>query len=224
MGKLDQSLKIGEEVLRLRRKLWGNEYEFTLVSMNNLGLVYRDLGRSKDALLCFEEAERIARRTLGEDSPSTLSYRHNRALACADLGRWDEALALFSECLATRRRILGQRHLSTLKTEHGIAGILRKSGKYTESRKLSESILERLTTGMAEDHSFRGNVLMNLGRCLTALGEYPEAERTLREAQAIFLKKVGPEHRFSRAAARALEELLERKTSAQAHERNPSAD
>jgi tetratricopeptide (TPR) repeat protein len=222
MGKLDQSLKIGEEVLRLRRKLWGDEYEFTLVSMNHLGLLYRDLGRPKDALPLFEEAERIARRTLGEDSPSTLSYKHNRALACADLGRRDEALAHFSEVLAKRRIILGDRHLTTLKTEYGIAALLRKAGQFQESRKRSESILERLETGMARDHSFRGNVLMNLGRCLTALGEYPEAERTLREAQAIFLKKVGPEHRFSRAAAGALEELG--RTRAQAPESNPNAD
>ena len=43
-----------------RRRIWGDEYEFTLVSMNNLGLLYRDLGRPEDALPLFEEAERIA--------------------------------------------------------------------------------------------------------------------------------------------------------------------
>ena len=221
VGKLDQAAEIGENVLKLRRKLWGDEYEFTLVSMNNLGLTYRDLGRPEVALPLFEEAERIARRTLGEDSPSALSYKHNRALVCADLGRPEEALGLFSECLARRRTILGDSHIATLKTEHGMATVMFKSGKYDESRKISESILGRLGASISEDHSFRGNVLVNLGRCLTASGEYLEAERTLREAQAIFLKKVGPEHRFSRAAAKALEELLERKARAQAQERNP---
>lgn len=162
------------------------------------------------------------RQTLGDDSPATLSYTHNRALACADLGRPEEALDLLSECLARRRRILGDRHMSTLKTERGIASVLLKCGKYKESREISESILARLGTSAAVDHTFRGNVLVNLGKCLTAAGEYPEAERALRKARAIFLKKVGPQHRFSRAAAEALEELLERKARTQAQETIPS--
>jgi tetratricopeptide (TPR) repeat protein len=211
MGKLDRARDIGEEVLDLRRRLWGDEYEFTLVSMNNLGLVYRDLGRPADALRLFEQGERIAMRTRGDDHPSLLRYKHNRALACADLGRREEALRLHSECLAGERRILGEGHLSTLHTESGIATLLFKMARYDESIRISESILGRGGTSIAGDHSFRGIVLVNLGRCLTATGRYPEAERALREAGAIFSKKFGPEHKSSRAAADALRELVERK-------------
>jgi tetratricopeptide (TPR) repeat protein len=222
MGKLDLAQKMCEEVLKLRRKLWGNEYEFTLVSMNQLGLLYRDLGRKEEALKLFEEAERIARRTQSENSPAALSYKHNLALACADLDRIEEAVSHFSECLDRRVKILGRRHLSTLKTEYGIASLFRRLGHYDRSRSRSESILERLAMGTPEDHSFRGNVLLNLGRCLTALGEYSKAEQTLREAQEIFLKKMGPQHRFSRSAERALEELQDRKLSDQDREDSPS--
>jgi serine/threonine protein kinase len=222
MGKLDRAREIGESVLSLRRRLWGDEYEFTLVSMNNLGLLYRDLGRPADALRFFEEVERINRRTRGEDHPATLTNKHNRAMALADLGRREEALRQLSECLAAERRILGESHPATLKTEFSIATLMFKMGQHAESIRISESILGRLGTRIAGDHSFRGNVLVNLGRCFTATGKYPEAERALREAQAIFSKKVGPEHRFSRDAAKALAELLERKARPQAEEGNPS--
>jgi tetratricopeptide (TPR) repeat protein/tRNA A-37 threonylcarbamoyl transferase component Bud32 len=211
MGRCDEAIEIGEKVLKIRRRIWGKEYEFTLVSMNNLGGLYLDVGRPEEALPLFEAAEEIAIRTIGADQPSTLTYKHNRAMACSDLGRWQEALDHFNPCLARKRKLLGDNHLSALRTELGIATVKLSMGQCEESRRLSESILERLGTTIAEDHSFRGKVLLNLGRCFTAIGEYSQAERTLREARAILIKKLGPEHRQSRAAAKALEELLERK-------------
>jgi tetratricopeptide (TPR) repeat protein len=221
MRKFDQALEIGLKVLELRRKIWGDEYEFTLVSMNNLGLLYREMGRHEEALALFEGAERIARRTLGENHPSTLAMQHNIAYEFQELGRWEEALGRFSECLARRRKLLGDGHLSTLKSDFGLATVLFELAKYEESRERSESILGRLGAGIARDYTFRGRILVNLGRCLTASGRYPEAERTLQEAQVILLKKVGPEHRFSRAASKALEELSDRKKRATFHENNP---
>ncbi len=223
MGKLDQALEIEENVLRLRREHWGDAYKFTQVSLNNLGLMYRDLGRSEESLPLFEEAERIAKRTLGEDHPYTLTYQQNHALACADLGRREEALGRFSECLDRRRRVLGDNHLSTLHTEHHLAAVLFRLGQHEESRKRSESILDRLGTSLAGDHSFRGDVLVNLGKCLAATEKYPEAERALREGQAILLKKLGPEHRSCREAAKALEELLKRKPRMQTEGQRPAA-
>ncbi len=142
-------------------------------------------------------------------------------MACADLGRREEALGRFSECLDRRRKVLGANHISTLQTEHQVAAVLFSLGLYEESRKRSEAILSRLETSLAGDHSFRGNVLVNLGKCLTATGKYPEAERALREGQAILLKKLGPGHRSCREAVKALEELLERKTRTQTEGKRP---
>jgi serine/threonine protein kinase len=210
-GLLDRALDIENKVLDVRRRKWGDEYEFTLVSLNNLGLLYRDLARPEEALPLFEEAERIAKRTLGEQHSSTLTYLHNRALVCMDLKRWPEAQRLHSECLARKRRILGENHLSTLQTESNMAAVILELGKPDEARKRLESILGRLGGGIAQDHPFRGIVLVRIGKCFTALEKYQEAEQTLRQAQALLLKKVGPKHRFSGAAAEALKELLDRK-------------
>jgi hypothetical protein len=88
--------------------------------------------------------------------------------------------------------------------------------QYEESRKLSESIVARLGTTIAKNHSFRGKVLLNLGKCFTAIGDYSQAERTLQEARAILIEKLGSRHRKSRAAEEALEELRRRKTRTQA--------
>jgi tetratricopeptide (TPR) repeat protein len=218
MRKFDKALEIGLKVLELRRKIWGDEYEFTLVSMNNLGLLYREMRRPEEALHLFEKAERIGRRTLGENHPSTLTYRHNIAYEFEELGRLDEALDGFSVCLAARRKVLGDGHPSTLRSDFGVALVQLELGKYAESRQRSESILRRMGSGIARDHTFRGRVLVNLGMCLTALGRYPEAEHTLQEGREILLKKVGPEHRFSRTAASALEELSDRRKTEESQE------
>jgi tetratricopeptide (TPR) repeat protein len=100
----------------------------------------------------------------------------------------EEALRRFTECLGRTRKILGDDHHSTLQTELGLATVLYNLGRYEESRSRSESIVRRLGTSLAGDHSLRGKVLLNLGKCLAATGEYPEAEGTLREARAILLK------------------------------------
>jgi serine/threonine protein kinase/tetratricopeptide (TPR) repeat protein len=216
MGKPERAVVIAEAVLRLRRRIWGDEYAFTLVSMNNLGVIYRDMGRPADALAMFQEVERIERRTLGEDHLKTLGAGHNIALACADLGRHEEALRRFTECLGRTRKILGDVHHSTLQTELGLATVLYSLGRYEESRSRSESILRRLGTSLPGDHSFHGKVLLNLGKCLAATGEYPESARMLSEARAILLKKFGPGHRSSREAAKALDDVLQRKARADA--------
>jgi tetratricopeptide (TPR) repeat protein/tRNA A-37 threonylcarbamoyl transferase component Bud32 len=212
MGKLDQAEEIIRKVLDTRRRTWGDEYEFTLVAVNRLGLLYRDSGRPEESLPLFEQAEQIAKRTLGELHPSTLRYMHNRALSYADLKRWGEAQSLFSECLTKKRKLLGDNHPSTLQTEYAVADIMFNIGKYDESRNMFESILERQETNSAKDRSFRGTVLVKLGKCFTALEKYQEAEQTLQRAQKLLLEKLGPNHRSSRAAAVALEELLDRKT------------
>ena len=95
-------------------------------------------------------------------------------------------------------------------TEHGLARVLYGLGKYDDARNRCESILGRLGADIAEDHTFRGIVFVWLGKCLTALERYQEAEPTLQKAQALLLKKVGPGHKLARTAAEALEELRQR--------------
>lgn len=206
-GRLKEALKNVQDVLAVRRQLWGEEYEYTLVSMNGLGLVYRDLGRPEEALPLFEEAERIAKNTLGENHTSRLTYLHNMALILSEIGRGHEAQELFVECLARRQTVLGEDHPSTLITEHNLAGVLLDDRDYAGARDRLESVLKRMDGKFAEDHTLRGRVLVKLGRCLASLGERDDAERTLRESQALLSKKVGPAHKYTLDAAKALEEL-----------------
>ncbi len=212
-GKLHQALEITKKVLAIRRRLWGDEYESTLVSMNGLGLLYLELDRPEESLVLFEQAEQIARRTLGENHTSTLVYKHNRALACTALKRWSEARTLFSECLSKNQEVLGINHLGTLQSEFCLARVLYNVGEFDEARERFDSILARLGPGIPRDHSFRGAVLLGLGKCLTALDEYQLAEETLQDAGAL-LRKLGPSHQLSRAASEAIEELNKRKARA----------
>jgi tetratricopeptide (TPR) repeat protein len=208
-GEFDQALKIGSEVLEERRRRWGDKYEFTLVSMNNLGTVYRDLGRPEEALPLFEQAEATARRTLGDARPSTLVYQRNRGLACADLGRWQEARGHLSNALAGLRQVLGENHRYTLNTEHGLARVLLGLGKPAEAQERLESILARLGPDSAGDDSFRGLVLVTLGKCCTALGQYQDAEQALQEARTLLSRKLKTKHPYVRAAEEAIADWLE---------------
>ena len=121
---LEESRKLHEETLRIRRRVLGPAHPDTLRSMNNLAATLLAQGRYAEAQKLFEEVVEIKERTLGRDHPDTLLSINNLAAMLMNLGHLDEARKLLEEAIERNRERLGPNHPETLKSMGSLAWTL----------------------------------------------------------------------------------------------------
>ena len=86
--------------------------EYT-TALNNLAVIYKNVGRYSDAEPLYGAALSITRRLLGEDHSDTASSLNNLAGLYNAQSRYSEAGPLFEDALSIRRRVLGADHPDT---------------------------------------------------------------------------------------------------------------
>ncbi len=101
------------KTLEIKRRVLGEEHPSTLVSMNNLALVYSRQGRYDEAEPLYLQTLEIRQRVLGEEHPDTLRSMNNLADLHHHQRRFDEAATLFEETVARARRAWPGRHWMT---------------------------------------------------------------------------------------------------------------
>ena len=73
--------------MKISKRVLSEEYPFTLSSMVNLAVIYRNQGRWKEAEELQVQVIKISKRMLGEEHPFTLSSMVNLAATYRNQGR-----------------------------------------------------------------------------------------------------------------------------------------
>jgi hypothetical protein len=115
---------LAQDTLDRRRRVLGEDHLDTLISVNNLGVFLRDLGRLHAARDLHQDALDSMLRVLGEDHPRTLFSANNLAADLRAIGQVHAARDLDQDTLDRRRRILGQDHPDTLTSADNLAADL----------------------------------------------------------------------------------------------------
>ncbi|KAH8823425.1 Tetratricopeptide repeat-domain-containing protein [Flagelloscypha sp. PMI_526] len=92
----------------------GEKHPDTLKTVNNLAVIYSDLGKPRDSVKLLEQALRLRTEILGERHPQTLTSMGSMAIAYLELGQHSEALKLGKQALELRTQTLGEKHLVAL--------------------------------------------------------------------------------------------------------------
>jgi tetratricopeptide (TPR) repeat protein len=152
-------------------------------ALNNLGLRYKELGQSEEALKPTEEAVTI-RRELSQSNPTFLPdlamALNNLGLHYSNLDRLEEALKLTEEALRIRRKLSQSNpaFLSDLANSLGAYGIVqRKAEEYQAAR---DSFREGLAVLLPLLQDYR-DALLPLAQTLA--GDYLETLRQLGQEQ-----------------------------------------
>jgi tetratricopeptide (TPR) repeat protein len=120
---LDEALKLGEEVLALKRKVLGVKHHDTLNAMENLAIFYDAVGRRDESLKLKQQILDLCLEVLGPNHPGTLEAMSVLAKGYAEAGRWNEVLKLAEKTLALDRKALGSQDPVTLKAMNNLAWI-----------------------------------------------------------------------------------------------------
>jgi len=174
-------LPLFEEVLRVSRKVDGDDDVNTLISMSNLAALHQKMGNHHLALPLFEEALEAQRRTIGATAPDTLLTLNNLAMHHLRTERFSISLPLAEKALKYRRKTLGRNHADTLESIHNL-GLLQWHMAHGEYVSFTN----------AKDHEGECNV-SGMERASVLLGESLEGRRRV----------LGEDHPLTKESVRA---------------------
>jgi tetratricopeptide (TPR) repeat protein/tRNA A-37 threonylcarbamoyl transferase component Bud32 len=193
-GLLDAAQPLEERALSIRRKVLGDDHPDTLRSINALGNLLAQRGKSADAEVLLREATDRRRRVLGEEHTDTLTSINNLGLTFSDQGKWNEAERSFREVVEKRRRGQGDEHPRTLRALNDLAWALWNEGKLNEAEPYLREILEKRRRVLGEDDPDTISSANNLALALQEEGKLSEAEPYFREALIKNRRVLGEEH------------------------------
>jgi len=174
-GQFKQALPLAEQAYHLRKEVLGERHLDTLLSLNDLAEIYRNLGRLSKALLLHKKAYRLFKDVLGEKDPNTLLSLNNLAGIYRDLGRLSKALLLFEKVYRFRKEVLGEEHPDTLTSLNNLAIIYQDLSRFSEALPLFEKAYRLSSEVLGEKHPDTLTSLGNLAETYRNLGRLSKA-------------------------------------------------
>jgi tetratricopeptide (TPR) repeat protein len=144
--------------------------------LNNIGLVYADLGKKQDALRYYEQSLPLSR-AVGDRAGEAATF-NNIAMVYAAFDEKQEALRYYEQSLPLRRAV-GDR-AGEAQTLNNIGAVYAALGEKQDAlRYFDQSLPLRRAVG---DRAGEANTLSNIGAVYSALGEKQEALRYYEQA------------------------------------------
>lgn len=112
-GHYAEAETLNKEALAVYERICGLSNIETLVSMNNLAVIYAEQELYEKALPLYEEVVRRMVDSRGDEDLETVQAKMDYATILRDAGRYEEAMSLHRVVLEARTRFLGESHVAT---------------------------------------------------------------------------------------------------------------
>lgn len=147
--------------------------------LNDMGLLYRQIGDIEQAVTYFRQANEIHERSLGPNHPLTCTSLTNLAQAYSGLGRHVEAEKLLREALSRTRATVGLDPVETAEALSNLAVELLETNQGKEAATLLEEAVPLFVAEQA-----RATAEGNLASAYQQIGEYAKARAHFEQALA----------------------------------------
>jgi CHAT domain-containing protein/tetratricopeptide (TPR) repeat protein len=176
------------QVLQIRKELCGVEHYHYAISLNNLAVLYQDMGFHARSVPLLQQASRIYRRTLGDEHPAHATVLNNLGLAYEQLGLYGKAESLLEEALRVRKGVLGDRNPLYAQTLNNLGMVYDAVGKYAQARRAYQEALRVYERGEKETNPDYPGSLFNLADLYGKMGLFARAESLFEQARRIYEK------------------------------------
>jgi len=181
LGDRVQGLALTEQAVELGQEL---DQNLTMQAMNNMAMVYRDIGRPQDALRLYEQALPILKEV--GDRAQEATTLNNMAAVYSTIGRPQDAFRLYEQALPILKEV-GDRAQEAA-TLSNIARVYRDIGRPQDALRLYEQALPILKE--VGDRAGEATTLNNMAPVYRDIGRPQDALRLYEQALPI-LKEVG---------------------------------
>jgi tetratricopeptide (TPR) repeat protein len=182
MERFDQALENGEKSAEVYRRTLGERSREAVDALQRIGTIYRCQGKIEKALETTEESLKILIETVGPEHHLVANAYSTMGICYGQMKRLDEARATHEEALRIYRMMGGDGTdpknggSFAVATALGNLGILLcEQQKYDEARANYEEALGIFRRIHGEKHPTVADCFLNIGRILTAKGQFEEA-------------------------------------------------
>jgi len=194
MGDLAGARRYLEEALAIFTRVLGPQHPNTAASLNNMGLLLKEMRDLAGARPYLEEALAIWRKEFGLEHPHTAQSLNNLGVLLTAMGDLVGARPHLEEALAIRKKVLDPEHPHMAESSNNLGGLLRAMGDLAGARPYLEETLAIRRNVLGSKHPDTATSLSNLGCLLWDMGDLAGARPYLEEASAIRKRVLGLEH------------------------------
>ncbi|MBB5959187.1 cellulose biosynthesis protein BcsQ/tetratricopeptide (TPR) repeat protein [Saccharothrix tamanrassetensis] len=203
-GDAAGALALEEDNFRRRKRLFGERDEFTWVTLAQIGLYQRELGRYPEALEALLGASQKLQSLRPELNRTQIGVYWNYAIALRLAGRTRAAKERTGKALRDYREVIGPDHPYTLGCALSFAADHRRVGGDPElAVELARTALTGFQglEGILEHHPFIALCRLGLGLALRAAGDHTGAVDCVAVAAETLRTRLGDTHPWTLAAA-----------------------
>jgi tetratricopeptide (TPR) repeat protein len=182
------------QVMKIRKKRFGEMHQLTLTSMADLASTFMKQGNFEEAESLLIQVLNLYTKLLGPEHPDTLANMNNLALTFSDQGKIEEAEKLNMQVLNLCTKLLGPEHPDTLTSMNNFASSFGMQGKSEEAEKLQMKVFSLCRKLLGLEHPDTLITMSNLASTFSDQGKIEEAERLDMEVLNLRTKLLGPEH------------------------------
>ncbi len=192
-GDLDGAREHFDRALVLHRRWNGEHHPDTIAVDANLGALAQQQGRLADAIEHYRRALRAQRALSGDRHPRTITYLAGIGTLQTQLRAFDDARATLQEAIALAREAHGDDAHPDFVTLLGHqATLARETSDLERARSLQTRALRMAREIWDDDTIEIAAIRDQLGRTLTARGDYAAARDALESALATYRAQLEP--------------------------------
>lgn len=205
-GHYKESIELGEQIVKTRETILGDEDLFTLSARLNLGRSYLSSpDRYQDALSLFEHVVEATTRILGHENQNTLSSMHNLAQTYSVVNRFQDAMKLHEQVLKTRKRILGDEHKDTLTSMYGLAMSYSALARPDDALILAQHVLDTRRRDLGDEHPSTLRTMGIVATIYSRIGRREDGIKLGTQALEISKRVLGDEDSYTHWLRTALD-------------------
>jgi len=183
-GEYARTLEVSREALALLEELHPRPHPARIGELNTLASTLTELKQLDEAQSVHERLLKEARAVYGPENAATVLFEHNGGALDEARGDLAAAEATYTRGFARLRGLLGLQHPNTIRALVHLSAVVGRQGRYADVRALFEQCEQDLSDRFGPDHALVLFTRARRGQACEALGDFDEAERLLRAAQA----------------------------------------
>ncbi len=165
-----------------------------LNAANNLGILYSDQGKMKEAEEMYLRALAGKEKARGPEHKSTLDTVNNLGLLYKNQGKMKEAEEMYLRALTGYEKAWGSEHTSTLRTVNNLGNLYSNQGKMKEAEEMYLRALAGYEKVWGPEHKRPLDTIYNLAVMYKKRLMFEDAAKHFELVVQGYTKILGPEH------------------------------
>jgi len=163
-------------------------------SLNNLAVLYRDMGLYNESEEYITQAAEIIKKANGENSPPYAIALNNQGILYQTMGKYKESEQLLLKAINIAAKDLGKKSPNFIRMKVNLALLYQSENRYNEAEKIYLDAIEIKKRRLGTNHPDYALLLRNLAALYELKEQFDKVESYLNQAIGIYKNKLGTEH------------------------------